>query len=298
MKGRFRFFLLSVSFSLLLAMQGCGGGGDSSNDPVNTDDSIDNDTTTDSTDNSYSGSGSQAIIDQANAKDLAIAAASGVTQAVENDGVRGPFSAPTTAGRSIEPTEEMHQQTTVEVCPLGGEAIVEEITEDSGQWVNVFSLYNCSYGEGLHIYTFTGSVRHTYSDQSNAFDYVMTGTVSSVSSQSTEINWRMGCDDNFRCNFSSDFTGFDGRTYRVTEVAITEDGDSVYSASGRIYDPYHGYIDVTTEIPFTMECSNGLPGSGRLSFTGADETSGYIEFVNCTEYIVATSEGASNSYIW
>ena len=50
----------------------------------------------------------------------------------------------------------MHQQTTAEVCTQGGEAIVEEITEETDHWVNVFSLNNCSYGEGLHIHTFTG----------------------------------------------------------------------------------------------------------------------------------------------
>jgi hypothetical protein len=297
MIGRFRVLLLA-SLSLLLAIQGCGGGVGSSDDPGNTDDLVNNDTTTDSTGDSYSGTESQATIDQSNAKDLAVAAASGVTQAVEEDGVSGPFSAPSTAARSIEPTEEMHQQTTAEVCIHGGEAIVEEITEEEGQWLNVFTLNNCSYGEGQHIQTFTGTVRHTFSDHSNAFDYVMIGAVSSASTQSTDINWRLACDNTFRCSFSSDFLGFDERTYRVTEVDITDDGSSAYTASGRIYDPYHGYVDVTTEIPFTLECSNGRPGSGRLSFTGADGTYGYIEFVSCTEYVVTSSEGTSSSYNW
>lgn len=297
MKGSLKVIVL-VSISLMLAMQGCGGGGGSSDDPVDTGESNNNDSTAGNSNSGYTGLDSQATVDESNAKDLAIAAASGIAQAVEEESVSAPFSVPGTAARSYEPTEEMHQQTTAEVCTQGGEAIVEEITEETDHWVNVFSLNNCSYGEGLHIYTFTGRVRHTYSKQSNDFDYVMTGTVSSASSQSTDIDWRVACDANFRCNMSSDFQGFDGRSYRVTEIDVTNDGNSVYMAAGRIYDPIHGYIDVTTEIPFTMGCENGRPGSGRLNFTGADQTLGYIEFVSCTEYVVATSNGTANSYTW
>ncbi|MBT2990007.1 MAG: hypothetical protein KME65_13720 [Candidatus Thiodiazotropha sp. (ex Ctena orbiculata)] len=289
---------LLASLALVLVMQGCGGGGGSSDDPVNTGDSTGNDTTIDSTDSGFSGAESQATVDQANVKDLAVATVSGITQAVEENGVTGPFSIPATAARSIEPTEEMHQQTTAEVCIHGGEAIVEEITEEAGQWLNVFYLNNCSYGEGLHINTFTGRVRHTFSDHSNAFDYVMIGTVSSVGNASRDINWRLSCDATFRCSSSSDFLGIDGRTYRVSAIDITDDGSSVYTASGRIYDPYHGYIDVTTEVPYSIDCANGRPGTGRLNFTGADQTSGYLEFVSCAEYIVATSNGASSSYRW
>ncbi|MEW8506895.1 MAG: hypothetical protein AB2598_09315 [Candidatus Thiodiazotropha sp.] len=287
-----------ISIFLLLVMQGCGGGGGASDDPVNAGDQVDNNTTVDAADGNFTGTDSQATIDQSNAKDLAIATVSGVTQAVEESGVSGPFSIPSTAARSIEPTEEMHRQTTAEVCTHGGEATVEEITEEAGQWLNVFYLNNCSYGEGLHIYTFTGRVRHTFHDNSNAFDYVMIGAVSSVGNASKTINWRLSCDVSFRCSSSSDFTGIDGRTYRVTEIDVADDGDSVFTASGRIYDPFHGHVDITTDVPFTIDCENGRPGSGRLNFTGADETSGYIEFVSCTDYVVATSDGVSNIYAW
>jgi hypothetical protein len=288
MQGSSR-FLLITSISMALIAQGCGGGGGSSDDPVNPEDPIGD---------GFTGTQSQATIDQTNAKELAIAAASGVTKAVEENGITGPFSIPTTAARSYEPTDEMNQQTTAEVCTQGGEATVEEITEESGQWLNVFSLDNCSYGEGLHIYTFTGRVRHTYYDESNAFEYIMTGAVSSAGNAASDINWRISCDELIRCSSSSDFLGIDGRTYRATEIDVTDDGNSIYSASGRIYDPYNGYIDVTTEVPFSTDCADGRPGSGRLGFTGADQSSGYIEFVSCTEYVVATSDGTSNSYTW
>jgi hypothetical protein len=290
--------LCAACIILVSAIQGCGGGGGSSDTPTNTDSPSNNETTDTGTIDNYSGSESQATVDETNAKDLAVAAAAGVTQAVKEDGLDSPFSVSATAARSIEPTEEMSQQTTAEICTHGGEAIVEAINDETNYLENVFSLNNCSYGEGLYIYTFTGTVESTFSKSTTAFDYVMTGELTPVDGISRGINWRMGCDANFSCYMSSDFQGFDGRNYRVAEFSVNDDGNSVFTASGRIYDPYHGFIDVTTEIPFTLDCPDGHPGSGRLSFTGANETSGYIEFVSCTEYVVATSGGTSNSYNW
>lgn len=292
----FGFIWIAAFITLLIAIQGCGGGGGSSDGTTNTDNTTDT-TPTDGI-SGYSGAESQATVSDANAKDLAITAATGVTHAVDEDDLSAPFSVPVTAARSIEPTPEMSEQTTVEVCPHGGEAIVETINEETDYWENVFSLDNCSYGEGLHIYTFTGSVHHTFAKTTNAFDYVMIGDVTPVDGVARSINWHIGCDANFNCSMSSDFQGFDGRNYRVTEIDVNDNGNSVYTASGRIYDPYHGYIDVTTEIPFTLDCPDGRPGSGRLNFTGANQTSGYIEFVSCTEYVVAVSNGTSNTYNW
>ncbi len=295
-KGAANLFWVAVIL-LVLAIQGCGGGG-SSDSPENIDNSINNDTTDSSAIDTYSGSDSQATVNESSAKDLAIAVAAGVTQAVNEESLDSPFSMPVTAARSIEPTAEMSAQTTAEICTHGGEAVVESIDEETDHWENVFALDNCSYGEGLNIYRFTGIVHHTFAKATTSFEYVMTGEVTPVDGIPRDINWRIGCDANFSCYMSSDFQGFDGRSYRVTEVAVTDNGDSVYTASGRVYDPYHGYIDVATEVPFTLDCQNGRPGSGRLSFTGANQSSGYIEFVSCDEYVVTTSGGTSNTYNW
>ncbi|MEW8462132.1 MAG: hypothetical protein AB2653_17645, partial [Candidatus Thiodiazotropha endolucinida] len=91
MKGSLKVIVL-VSISLMLAMQGCGGGGGSSDDPADTGESNNNDSTADNSNSGYTGLDSQATVDESNAKDLAIAAASGIAQAVEEESVSALFS--------------------------------------------------------------------------------------------------------------------------------------------------------------------------------------------------------------
>lgn len=302
--------LWATLITLMIATQGCGGGGGSSDNPANTNDPITNDNSGDNTSNDYSGSEGQAVVSDSNAKALAIGAASGVKQAVEEQGMRLPLQMSAQASKLysapqqiqtmefIEPTEEMQQQTTAALCPHGGVATIELIELRGDTTINEFRFDSCSYGEGLYLYTFTGTGHTTTSESTIAFTTIMTGSLTSVDSSTRTINQTISCDASFSCSFSSDYTGFDGRLYRVTEVAVTEEGGSAYSASGRIYDPNHGYIDVTTEIPFTLDCPNDRPGTGRLSFVGASQSSGTIEFISCTQYVVSTSIGTSNTYNW
>ncbi|MEL0584246.1 MAG: hypothetical protein AAES65_05105 [Candidatus Thiodiazotropha sp. (ex. Lucinoma kazani)] len=306
MKGFIKILWL-VFFTLSLSLQGCGGGGGSSDDPTDTGDTINNiSDDTNTIDVNYTGSESQAIVNEDNAKDLAVAAASSVKQAVDADGAVLPMqtAAKQTSTTSsiapmvlVEPTEEMHEQVTAEICTHGGEALIEIIDEREDSLLNVFVLNNCSYGEGLYLYTFTGTARAFFTYTPRTSNHEIVGKLTTVDGVTENINLTVNCDDN-GCELFSDFTGYDGRIYRQTEVAVTEEGNSVYSATGRIYDPTHGYFDVTTEIPFTLDCPNDRPGAGRLSFTGASQSSGTIEFISCDEYVVTTNSGTSNTYHW
>ncbi|MCU7886399.1 MAG: hypothetical protein KZQ82_19600 [Candidatus Thiodiazotropha sp. (ex Lucinoma annulata)] len=303
-------YLWMALLALQLTVQGCGGGGGSSDNPTDTGDPVNNDNPVDNTSNTYTGSESQAVVSEASAQDLAITAASGVKQAVDENGMQFPMQ---TAGRSsksysaihsiqpmvfIEPTEEMQQETTEALCPHGGQAIIETIEERSDSWLNVFVFNNCGQNEGIYYHTITGTMSHTYYDTSSAFTDVYSVSLTLADGTTRDINKTISCDANFRCNNFSDYSGYDGRLYRETDVSVTEEGNSAYTASGRIYDPYHGYIDVTTEIPFTLDCPDDRPGAGRLSFTGANQSSGSIEFISCTEYVVITGNGTSNTYSW
>jgi hypothetical protein len=304
MKGYLKIFWPAL-FTLSISLQGCGGGGGSSDGPADSGDptnSVSDNTST----GDYSGSESQAVVNEDNAKDLAVAAASGAKRAVDNDGVTFPMQ---TAAKSasvntsitpmvlVEPTEEMHAQATAELCPHGGEARVETIDEREESLLNVFSFNSCSYGEGLYLHTFTGTARAFYTYTPRTSHHEVVGELITVDNASKNINLTIHCDNN-GCELFSDFAGYDGRTYRQTEVAVTEEGNSIYSATGRIYDPSHGYFDITTEIPFTLDCPNDRPGAGRLRFTGASESSGTIEFISCDEYVVTTDGGTSNTYSW
>ncbi|MCU7920993.1 MAG: hypothetical protein KZQ95_21935 [Candidatus Thiodiazotropha sp. (ex Epidulcina cf. delphinae)] len=289
---------------LLLATQGCGGGGGSSDDPTDTGDPTNNDNQDDNTSNTYTGSETQAVVDETSAKDLAITAASGVKRAVDESGMvlpSQPAAAASKPTQTVVPMGTMDEDSTAALCPHGGRATVEYWYEGAGL-INIFTLTNCSYGEGMHLYTFTGTYHATYADaesDSSAFTQVIAGRLTTVAGVTREIHHTLSCTEQWRsCTSSSDFNGLDGRLYRETEVAVTEEGNMAYTAEGRIYDPFHGYINVTTGIPFTLECPEGHPGSGRLNFTGANQTSGSIEFVSCAEYVVTTGSGTSNTYSW
>ncbi|MCU7907048.1 MAG: hypothetical protein KZQ76_14655 [Candidatus Thiodiazotropha sp. (ex Epidulcina cf. delphinae)] len=274
--------------ALLFLAQGCGGGGGSSDNPD------------DNASNAYTGSESQAVVDEANAKDLAVTAASGAKRAVDEIGLVLPARPPVTASE-LAPMSTADEESTAALCPHGGKATVEFSYEGAGL-INIFTLTDCRYGEGLHLYTFTGTYHATHADAESdlsAVTQVIAGRVTNVAGVTREVHHTLSCTEQWRsCTSSSDFNGLDGRLYRETEVAVTEEGNMVYTAVGRIYDPYHGYIDVTTGIPFTLECPEGRPGSGRLNFTGANRTSGSIEFVSCAEYVVTTGSGTSNTYRW
>jgi hypothetical protein len=65
---------------------------------------------------------------------------------------------------------------------------------------------------------------------------------------------------------SDGYTGSeDQAVLNVSNANVLTVGASAYSVSAKIFDPNHGYIDVTTEIPFTLDCPNESPGTGRLA---------------------------------
>ncbi|MCU7947966.1 MAG: hypothetical protein KZQ72_15235 [Candidatus Thiodiazotropha sp. (ex Cardiolucina cf. quadrata)] len=294
-------YLWMALLALQLTVQGCGGGGGSSDNPTDTGAPVNNDNPVDNTSNTYTGSESQAVVSEASAQDLAITAASGVKRAVDENNIVFPSQ---TAAKALNSTSGLVPMLIVddsnELCPHGGTATIEEIEADPG-FINDFEFNECSYGEGLFLYTYTGSIHVTYANDSDssAFTAVYTGSMTTVGNGTQAFNKTFSCEAHFRnCNFFSDYSGYDGRLYRVTDISVAEEGNSAYTASGRIYDPAHGYIDVTTEIPFTLDCPDDHPGAGRLSFTGANQSSGSIEFISCTEYVVTTGSGTSNTYSW
>ncbi|MES9993795.1 MAG: hypothetical protein ABW098_17735 [Candidatus Thiodiazotropha sp.] len=289
--------LWMLLLTILLIMQGCGGGGGSSDSPNTTDNPLD------TTSDGYSGSEDQAVVSDSNAKDLAVSAASGVKQAVDENGITLPFQTAARASKSYSIDQilgfaETPQDVSADLCPQGGEAIVETIEEYTDSWLNVFVFDNCAQNEGIYAHVITGTVRHTYSKTSSAFTDVYSVSVSYSDGSTKEINKTISCESVFNCSAISEFLGYDGRQYQETDVAVTEVTASTYSVSGRVYDPTHGYIDVTTEIPFTLNCPNDRPGAGRLSFAGANQTSGSIEFISCDEYVVTTSSGTATTYSW
>ncbi|MEJ2423339.1 MAG: hypothetical protein P8101_02605 [Candidatus Thiodiazotropha sp.] len=297
--------------ALLLLAQACGGG--SSNDTPPPDNNGGNTEEDVQDSGGYAGNEAQATVSSDNSKDLGIAATSGAQQiTIQNQlvypGASGQQATSFVARPEYTPsstpeiTDELNDQETADLCPHGGRAEYSSIEETADSFISVEVFTDCQYGEGLFLKSFTGSIRAVDPIDINdrGFYQVVNGTITGVEGIPRQVYTTVDCNESYShfCKFSYDFNGYDDRIYRLVDFSITDEGSAVYTVAGRIYDPVHGYIDVTTEVPFTLDCPGERPGVGRLNFTGANQTSGSIEYISCKEYVISTSDGVSTTYSW
>ena len=83
-------------------------------------------------------------------------------------------------------------------------------------------------------------------------------------------------------------------TYWFKNYEITTTYGSTYltqSASGRYYDPLHGYVDFTTQAPLIIYNGNDWPSQGGLQFSGNQGTSLRLSFAADTLLIEADTDG-------
>jgi hypothetical protein len=315
---------LFLSFTLLA----CGGGDDDDNNTNNDG----GDSTNSSQD--YSGETKQATLTSENVVDLSTAAASGSKQAVSSDGVRNtqmrddsPFTqdqlnedlarlitetlnqAPQLAGRGT--TAARTEDLSSAVCDTG--SVVYNYPDDGlvGEWSIVYTQCSRSVGFGNNTYSsvLNGSVVGTYTRIGNGYQLSLSYNDFTVSvthpggSYSDTFNMEMTCSATTEdgvdvgCDYYSDYEGFDGRIYRVTDVNVSIDGSSGYQVSVRVYDPDHGYVTVTTEIPVSFDCSGGYPNTGRVRVEGANGELVLVEFNSCSQYVLVHN-GVSEIYSW
>ncbi|MCG8488646.1 MAG: hypothetical protein MI756_14330 [Chromatiales bacterium] len=314
--------LLVLSFTLLA----CGGGDDGNTDNGGGD--------TSGTSLNYSGETKQASMTSENVNQLVTAAASGSKQAVSSDSIpvvsQRPHSpvnqdqineamarlvgdllsrGPQLAGRgeAAARTEDLSSS----MCDSG--SVVVDFPDFSleGEWRIVFT--QCSrdttYDNGSYSTVFHGRVEGTYSKVGIGYRLTLNYIHFSVSinhpegSYSDTFNMQMTCiaanqdGSDVTCEYYSDYLGYDNRTYRVTEVSVSGSGSSGYLVSVRVYDPEHGYIHVTTEVPLTFDCETGRPSAGRIHIEAANGVTAVIEFISCSQYVV-TFNGVAETYSW
>ncbi len=322
-------WIASMLLTFTLLACGGGGGGDDSNTNNDTDGGGSANTSLD-----YSGETKQAELTTENVDDLANAAASGSKQAISSDDVplvglrsdspvsrdqigqaisrligdalhdRPEFAARgTTAARTEDLSSTM--------CDSGSVIMQTPDNGAAGDWSIDFN--QCSrttrYGSDSYSSVIDGAVEGTYVQVGNGYrltlDYSnFTVTVSHPGgSYSDTFNMQMTCSASTRsgadvsCTYYADYRGYDNRTYRVSEVQVSGDESSGYRVSVRVYDPDHGYVLVTTEVPVTYDCSAGRPSAGRIRIEGANGEVALIEFISCAEYVV-TYNGTAETYSW
>ncbi|MES9990618.1 MAG: hypothetical protein ABW098_01600 [Candidatus Thiodiazotropha sp.] len=287
---------------LVLLLQGCGGGGG------------DSDGSTGSGDSTYTGTTSEAVIDSSNAKEIATGVASGTQQAVVSDSLSGVAMRPqaTPGSKLVEVAPRIAQwieqfngslaaktvNVTAEICDAGGQAIAN--TNDAETQGNI-TFTNCAMSDmqGGTI-VLDGVVEFSVNTGADTLSMVFHVTVSYLGETET-VNLTLGCSNissaSISCTMTSDFTGIDGRVYRIDDISVSGSEASGFYVDMTFYDPDHGQVDVITSQPLTYGCANGVPGSGMLNLYGGSDTFATVSFDNCSSYTV-TVDSVANTYNW
>lgn len=256
-------FACALTLSLLTA---CGGSGGGSN--VTT----------------YSGSTSQATINSTNTPTFTKASADATANDLNSSNIPGAFKSSNKMMAVQSKTSSMLQQATVSgICDTGS---VDVSGNQSGGSIQ---YSNCSITDITGTIIVNGTA--TYSSSNNFVDFSLTytnfaityTTVNGTVSDTIE-NMSISCTNNgMSCTISSDFTGSDGKIYRVANFEVT--GSNPYMITGRIYHPNHGYVEISGTVT-TSTCGNiDRPTSGSMTITGANGTAS-ITFNDCNSFSV------------
>lgn len=279
MMMRFRSVAVASMIGVCVALTACGGGGGGS---------------------SSGGSGggtnsSQATVDDNNARTLSEASAEGAKKAVAQSNAPRQVEQQTPEQRAQQLVQDLlnasgngAKQTGARTTisgDCGGSATVTGGSSGSTITYNNF----CSGGvvaNGTAVVSFSSSGAYTITYSNFTVTY---------GGETYTLNMIVSCDSQGNCTYSEDFTGSDGRSYRVEGSTVSGNSSSGYNISATVYDPDYGYIEITaTNVTF---CSNGNPGTGSITFTGSGGTSASVTFDSCSSYTV-TVDGVATSYNW
>jgi len=93
------------------------------------------------------------------------------------------------------------------------------------------------------------------------------------------------------CSYSSEFTGTNGKRYRVTNVSVSGDEFSGYQLSARVYDQELGYVDFNGSG--LMLCSGGGFSAGTIDISDSTGSVATLTFSGCAEYTVTFKGSAT-----
>jgi hypothetical protein len=288
--------------ALTISLAACGGGSSSSG----SDGTIDT---------SFVGNSSAATASSSNAPTLARAASEGALQAAAT--VDAPIGYETNLD---ELNRELNAQiidmvlagdtpiaateTTAGNC--GGEIRVTTPDYSSfnpGDTYSASAVYdNYCVGYGSFTYVINGSYYSNINTRNDgsisraiySFDYEATsnygGEGNVIRYSATQDCAYNSSSQQTSCTISDNFTGVDGRSYRVENF----EGDE-YDLSARIYDQDYGYFDIEASS-LGYACDNGNFSFGSITI---EDSSGNevisVTFPNCNDCVV-TYGGTANTY--
>ncbi len=305
-----RLLLVLAGFSLLAGCGGGGGGGSETGLP-----------------SAYTGKTTQAVVTTTNARTLSSEAYSGcqmvstfdvLGKAVTDSNSQSPLlqslvslldstvstviQEPKTLTKSVQAASTLQNTIlgytgsytyTISIDPVSG----------ASSGTLSFSQYNPSNRNGS--VTMTGFIN---------FSGVYNQSISNFSSLNMSLNNIVVTSSSGNVKISGSFAAsIDGstKTYSMT-VAITDNvsnntillkdytlkfngGSFVFT--GTYYNPTHGYVVISTDIPLTVYSLSGMPTSGQLLFTGSNGTKARLSFGGRNPYTVTADTVGNGMYV-
>jgi hypothetical protein len=96
-----------------------------------------------------------------------------------------------------------------------------------------------------------------------------------------------------------DFQSSDGKVYRASNFVLTvleTGGDDSLTVEGRLYHPDHGYVDVTTPVPFVVASGDSTPSSGQLVVTGSNDCRARLTVLSSAMFQVEIDVDGDGTY--
>ena len=151
--------------------------------------------------------------------------------------------------------------------------------------------------DGIATITFTGA--GSFNSVFQDFTVTYSDPVSGAQIVENIENLTLSCgdfQDMSSCRMESDFIGSDGKTYRISDVVINGDESAGYDLSAKVYDAELGFVLIEA-LSMILDCPSGMPGSGSLSLTGANDALVTVEYTSCSEFETCFA-GVCNLAAW
>lgn len=292
MSGFFSKAKLALLISSTIVFTGCGGddGGGAAATSINT---------------------APAAIDITNAEDIGKAAGESILIADATNGLPTSVVASSTglteidtifidAANTVLNTADLPTgvDITYQVCSSGTASITTAGTTGPVDMTMTYS--NCTLLGTTITATGTFVIHYDNISDPNAgfsFTYSNFTVTDSSTGVTTTMNMTMDCPTGYlSCTFSSDFTGTDGITHRVSSFSISGNAISGFNGTATFFHGTYGSVDITA-TGITYGACGSYPDGGTVTFSSTNGSSGTVTFnANCTVSGTWNNGTASGSF--
>ena len=231
----------------------------------------------------YSGNTSQASIDASKASTFTKATSDATLQGIDSENITLPFAAKSSRKlMAAQKTATIMQMQ----APVQGFCNTGSVDVSGNEASATITYANCTLTDITDTITINGTATYTSSNAGANFSVTFRNFTIKFNDEPTETieNMTLACTNSgTTCTVTSDFTGFDGKVYRVSNFSVS--GVTPYAITGRIYHPTHGYVDIVGSVTYGTCGMVERPVTGSIAFTGSNGTAA-ITFIDCNSFSI------------